>query len=164
MEVEAMVRPVVEAAGLEFVDASLLREQGRRVLRITVDREGGLDLDTIGGVSERLSRRLDFEGFDPGPYELEVSSPGIERPLREPRDYERRLGERVRVKLREPVGGARTLNGTIASAGAEEVRILTESGERSVRYDEISSARTVFEWGEPAAPGGLDKRPKGGSR
>jgi hypothetical protein len=80
MDLEALVAPVVEAAGLNLVDVDMGREGKRRVLRVTVDREGGLDLDTIAEVSERVSRRLDLEGFDPGPYSLEVSSPGVERP------------------------------------------------------------------------------------
>ena len=141
-----MVRPVVEAAGLELVEASFVRERGRRVLRVTVDREGGIDLDSIAEVSERISRRLDLEGFDPGPYELEVSSPGVERPLRHPGDFARRVGQRVRVRTARPVEGSRTHRGTIVSATGEEVRIATDRGERVVPYGDITSARTEFEW------------------
>ena len=145
MEVEAMVRPVVEAAGLELVEATLVREQGRRVLRVTVDRDGGVDLDTVGEVSERVSRRLDLEGFDPGPYSLEVSSPGVERPLREPRQFARAVGERVKVKLRA-AEGPRSLEGVLAGATPEEIRLATDEGERALAYDEIASARTVHDW------------------
>lgn len=147
MEVEAMIRPVVEAAGLELVEAAMTLEHGRRVLRVTVDREGGVDLDAIGGVSERISSCLDREGFQPGPYSLEVSSPGIERPLRDPRDYARRVGERVKVKLAQTVDGTRSLSGTIVAADQAELRIGTKEGERAVAFDDIASARTVFEWG-----------------
>lgn len=141
-----MVRPVVEAAGLELVEASFVREQGRRILRVTVDREPGVDLETIGEVSERISRRLDLEGFDPGPYHLEVGSPGIERPLRAPRDFERQIGRQVRLKLTAPLDGSRTVSGRIMEAGPTEVRIAAERGERTVSYDDIATARTVFEW------------------
>ena len=158
MEVEAMVRPVVEAAGLELVEASLLRERGRRILRVTVDREGGVDLDTLGTVSERVSRRLDLEGFDPGPYDLEVSSPGVERPLREPRDFARMVGEKVRVRTSRPISGSRTLRGTIAAADDRVVSISTEVGEQIVAYDDIVAARTMFEWGPSRA------KAKGGRR
>jgi ribosome maturation factor RimP len=155
MEVEAMIGPVVEAAGLELVEVGFAREAGRRVLRITVDRdpvEGGLDLETISVVSERISRRLDLEGFDPpgGPYTLEVSSPGIERPLKAPRDFARRVGEKVRVRTRGPVAGSRTHLGTLVAASPDEVRIATDAGERTVRFEDIASARTVLEWGPPA--------------
>jgi ribosome maturation factor RimP len=145
MEVEAMVRPVVEAAGLELVEATLVREQGRRILRVTVDREGGIDLDTVGEVSERVSRRLDIEGFDPGPYSLEVSSPGVERPLREPRQFARAVGERVKVKLRA-AEGPRSLEGVLAEATPAEIRLATDEGERALAYDDIASARTVHDW------------------
>jgi ribosome maturation factor RimP len=151
VEVEAMVRPVVESAGLELVDVAFHREQGRRILRVLVDRdpvEGGLDLETIAEVSGRISRRLDLEGFDPpgGRYELEVSSPGVERPLKQPLDFAKRVGEKVKVKTVEPVEGARTFVGTISEASPTQVTIVTEEGERRIAFDNVSSARTVFEW------------------
>jgi ribosome maturation factor RimP len=146
MDLEAVVRSVVETAGLELVEVALHRGKGRGVLRVTVDREGGVDLDTIAETSERISRRLDLEGFAPGPYTLEVSSPGIERPLREPRDFWRRVGERVKVKASRPEQGTRTLIGTLVAAGQDDVRIATDTGEHSVSYDDIEYARTVFDW------------------
>ena len=146
MDLEGLVRPVVEAAGLEFVEVTLHRGKGRGVLRVTVDREGGVDLDTIAQTSERISRRLDLEGFEPGPYTLEVSSPGIERPLREPRDFTRGVGEKVKVKIADPGEGSRTFIGTLVAAGLDDVRIANETGEHSLSYDDIVSARTVFDW------------------
>lgn len=148
MDVEALVRPVVESAGLELVEVTFRKEGGRRILRVTVDREGGVDLDTISQTSERVSRRLDLEGFEPGPYSLEVSSPGIERPLRSPIDFERRVGERVKVKTAQPVRGSRTHTGALVSADAEAIVIATDGGELRVPYADVASARTVFEWGE----------------
>jgi ribosome maturation factor RimP len=145
MEVEAMVRPVVEAAGLELVEATLVREQGRRILRVTVDREGGVDLEAIGEVSGRVSRRLDLEGYDPGPYSLEVSSPGVERPLRDPHQFARAIGERVKVKVRGDEG-QRSFEGTLVEADPDEVRIATDAGEQKVAYEDIASARTVHDW------------------
>ena len=148
VDLEDLVRQVVESSGeLELVEAGLVREQGRRVLRVTIDREGGVDVDTIAQASERLSRRLDLEGFNPGPYSLEVGSPGIERPLRQPRDFQRRVGEMVKVKTAEPVEGSTTLTGTLVAADGTGVRIATDAGERMVAYEGIRSARTVFEWG-----------------
>ena len=148
MDVEALVGPTVEAAGLELVEVTLRREGGRRVLRVTVDREGGVDLDTISETSERVSRRLDLEGYSPGPYALEVSSPGLERPLRRPRDFERHVGERVKVKTSGPVSGSRTHTGALVSADAEAIVIATDGGELRVPHADIASARTVFDWGE----------------
>jgi ribosome maturation factor RimP len=148
MELEAVVRPVVEAAGLELVDITFRREAGRRILRVTVDREEGVDLDTIAGTSERLSRRLDLEEFAPGPYTLEVSSPGVERPLRRPEEFVRRVGDKVKVRTTEPIEGARNHAGVLVAADEDGVTLATERGERTLRYGDISSARTVFEWQE----------------
>ncbi|HET7928436.1 MAG TPA: ribosome maturation factor RimP [Actinomycetota bacterium] len=146
-EVGELVRPVVEAAGLELWDVSFGREGGRRTLRVTVDRVGGVDLDTIAATSQRLSRRLDLEGFEQDrPYELQVSSPGLERALREPRHFERSVGRQVRVKTAEPVNDRRVYEGALVSADAEAIVIASDGGELRVPYDGIASARTVFEW------------------
>ena len=117
------------------------------VLRVLVDRHGGVDLDTISATSERLSRRLDVEGFsEDRAYELEVSSPGVERRLREPRHFARSVGKRVRVRTAEPVGGSRVHEGALVSADAEAIVIASDGGELRVPYADIVSARTVFVW------------------
>jgi ribosome maturation factor RimP len=147
MDVEALVRPVVEASGLELVEASFRREGRTRVLRVTVDREGGVDLDTISEASERISRRLDLEGFGPAHYMLEVSSPGVERPLRGARDFQRHVDQKVRVRTSALVDGARTHTGVLVAADGEAITVATEVGEHRIPLEEVSSARTVFEWG-----------------
>jgi ribosome maturation factor RimP len=153
--VEDLVRPVVEASGLELWDVSFRKESGRMILRVMVDRDGGVDLDTISQTSERLSRRLDLEGFsEDRAYSLEVSSPGLERPLREPRHFERSVGQRVKVKTAAPVGGSRVHEGALVSADAEAIVIASDGGELRVPYADVASARTVFDWGpkERSAP------------
>jgi ribosome maturation factor RimP len=146
MDAEALVAPVVEASGLELVEVTFRREAGRKVLRVVVDREGGVDIDTISATAEQVSRRLDLEGFAPGPYALEVSSPGIERPLRRPVDFRRRVGDRVKVRTVTPIEGARNHAGALVSADAEAIVIATDGGELRVPYEEIASARTVADW------------------
>jgi len=146
MDAEALVAPVVEASGLELVEVTFRREAGRKVLRVVVDREGGVDIDTISTTAEQVSRRLDLEGFAPGPYALEVSSPGIERPLRRPVDFRRRVGDRVKVRTVSPIEGARNHAGALVSADAEAIVIATDGGELRMPYEEIASARTVADW------------------
>ena len=87
MDAESLARPVVECAGLELVEVAFGRERGRTVLRVVVDGQRPLDLDTIAAVSEKLSRRLDLEDFGRGSYELQVSSPGIERAVKTPAQF-----------------------------------------------------------------------------
>ena len=146
MDAEELVRPVVEAAGLELVEVTFRRESGRKVLRITVDRAGGVDLDTISETSEKVSRRLDLEGFAPGPYALEMSSPGLERPLRRPEEFRRRVGVRVRVKTTEALAGSKVHEGELVSADGEAIVVAAAGGELRVPYAEIASARTIVDW------------------
>jgi ribosome maturation factor RimP len=143
VDAEALVRPVIEGEGLELVDVTFGRESGRRVLRVVVDREGGVDLDTISELSQKVSRRLDLEGFEPGPYALEVSTPGIERPLRRPEDFRRAVGERVLVRTTDGV-----LEGELRAAEADSIRVASPEGEHRVTLDEVAAAKTVVDWDE----------------
>jgi ribosome maturation factor RimP len=143
-ELESVVAPVVEAAGLELVEV-LFRGGRGGVLRVTVDREGGVDLEAIAEVSERISRRLDLEGFNPGPYTLEVSSPGVERPLRGPEEFARHVGSTVQVRTHRE-GQQRTFTGTILGTDQDAVTIATEGGVETVQFDDVASARTVLDW------------------
>jgi ribosome maturation factor RimP len=147
LDAEALVTPVIERAGFELVDVTFGRESGTRVLRVTVDRpEGALDLDTIAEMAEKVSRRLDLEGFAPGPYRLEVSSPGIERPLKRPEDFDRFIGSQVKVKSHGLIDNVRNHTGELVSADAEAITIATDGGERRVGYADIATARTVADW------------------
>jgi ribosome maturation factor RimP len=143
VDAEALVRPVVEGAGLELVDVSWTGQGRRPLLRVTIDRSGGVDLDTISAVSEKVSRRLDLEGFEPGPYHLEVTTPGLERPLRRPQDFHRAVGERVRVRTSEA-----TIEGELLGVDDEVLRIAVAEGERSVPLADVAAARTVVDWDE----------------
>jgi ribosome maturation factor RimP len=158
MDVEALVRPVVEASGLELVEASFRREGPTRILRVTVDREGGVDLDAISEASERISRRLDLEDFGAGRYTLEVSSPGVERPLRTAREFERHVGQKVRVRTATLVEGARTHTGPLVAADGQAITVATEEGEHRIPLAAVASARTVFEWGSTAPRKGERKK------
>jgi ribosome maturation factor RimP len=146
MEAETLIRPVIEGSGFELVDVAFRRETGRRILRVVVDRDGGLDVDTIAELAEKVSRRLDVEGFAPGPYALEVSSPGIERSLKRPRDFERRVGDKVKVKTTTPVDGRTNITGELVSADDDGIAVAVGGGELRVRYADIASARTVVDW------------------
>ena len=149
MDLEGVVGSVVgESAGMELVDLTFRREGKEKILHVTVDREGGLNLDAIAVLSQRISRRLDAEGFDPGGrYSLEVTSPGVERPLKRPEDFTKRIGQKVKVKTNEPVDSSHVHVGALAAADDAVVIVATETGERRIAHDNIASARTVFEWG-----------------
>ena len=151
MDAEALVRPVIEQAGFEFVELATTREHGRKVLRVVVDRPGGVDLDALSQLSATVSRHLDQEGYEDGPYGLEVSSPGIERPLKRPEHFARSVGEQVKVKTTAPMAGSKTHTGTLVSADEDAIVIATADGDEGtddlrVPYADIVSARTVVDW------------------
>jgi ribosome maturation factor RimP len=146
MQAETLIRPVIEGSGLELVDVAFRRESGRRVLRVVVDREGGVDVDTIAELAEKVSRRLDVEGFAKGPYALEVSSPGIERSLKRPLDFGRRVGDTVKVKTTAPVDGRTSITGELVSVDDDGIVVAGGGGRLRVSYVDIASARTVIDW------------------
>jgi ribosome maturation factor RimP len=150
VDAEALVRPVVEHEGFEFVEAIHVREAGRPVLRVVVDRSGGADLDALSELSAQVSRALEDGGYESGPYQLEVSTPGLERPLKRPAHFQRSIGEQVKVKMTAPMAGSKAHTGTLVAADDEGITIAVSSGggteEHRVPYADIASARTVVDW------------------
>jgi len=149
--IEALLAPIVAAGGLELVEV----EHRAGVLRVVVDGPAA-DLDRLADVSRAVSAALDAADPVPGGrYTLEVSTPGLERPLRTPRQFARAVGEQVLVRLVAGVDGDRRVRGRLAHADDEGI-VIEEPGAppggRHIPYDDVERARTVFEWG-PAAAG-----------
>ena len=118
------------------------------MLRVLVDKEGGADIDAISGLARAISRTLDEHDPIDGRYTLEVSTPGLERPLRTPAHFRGALGADVKVKTLPQVEGDRRVEGRISAADDDGVTITdADGGARTLRYDEIERARTVFVWG-----------------
>lgn len=144
-----LVEPLVAGRGLELVDVQV----GGGVVRVFVDRPGGIDLDTVADLSEHVSSLLDRHDPARGRYILEVSSPGIERALRVPAHYVRAIGSEVSIRMQPEVEGDRRLTGRLTAADDEQITIsLPDGSPRSLRYEAIERARTVFEWGPAATP------------
>jgi ribosome maturation factor RimP len=137
--VRRLVEPLLAARGLELFDVEL--RSG--ILRISVDKDTGLDLDAISEASEVISDALDNEDPIPGKYTLEVSSPGLERPLRTPAHFRRFVGTTVSVRTQPEVEGERRIQGTLEAADDDGITVAG----RRLTYSEIERARTVFEWG-----------------
>ncbi|HYI60921.1 MAG TPA: ribosome maturation factor RimP [Acidimicrobiales bacterium] len=152
--VQALAEPVCAAEGVELVDV----EMDAGVLRVTVDRDGGLDLDVISTLTRRLSRLLDDEDPVPGRYTLEVSSPGLERRLRTPAHFRRAVGEQVSLRTAPGTEAGRRLRGALVAADDDGVTVRVGEGDdaptHTIRHDQIERARTVFEWGPAPRPGG----------
>ena len=150
--VHDLVEPLVAASGLELVDV----EHGPGLLKITLDKEGGIDLEMITEASERISDLLDVHDPVPGRYTLEVTSPGVERPLRTPQQFQRFVGTPIVVRTQPGVEGERREQGILESADDDGIVVAG----RRLAYAEIERARTVFEWGG-AEKKNSSKPPKG---
>jgi len=147
----AVLQPAVVAANLELVDV----EMKAGVLQVTVDRDGGVDLEALTDANRAVSTLLDELDPIPGRYSLEVSSPGIERPLRTPAHFARAGGATVTVKTRPQVPGERRIQGTLVASDDDGFTLDVDGSEQPVRlaYSDIDRARTVFAWGGHDTPG-----------
>ncbi len=157
----AALQPVVAAVDLELVDV----EMKGGVLQVTVDREGGVDLEALTAANRAASALLDDLDPFPGRYSLEVSSPGIERPLRTPAHFAKAVGALVTVKTRPQVPGDRRLRGTLVASDDEGFNLAVEgSDDEPVRlaYGDIDRVRTVFVWGGQDTPGNPAAKRSGG--
>lgn len=141
-----LIAPVLEQEHVELVDL----EHPGGVVRVIVDRDGGIDLDLIAELTRRISRLLDEHDPVRGRYTLEVSSPGLERPLRTPAHFRRAVGQQVTVRVQAEVEADRRIDGPLESADDDGIVVAG----RRFAYDEIERARTVFEWGPAPRPGG----------
>jgi ribosome maturation factor RimP len=148
-EVRDLAETVARRRRLRLWDVEMAGQPGRSVIRVYVDGEkGAVDLDTVAKVSEEISRALDLRDPIPGRYTLEVSSPGLERTLRQPEHFALSVGKQVTVKTREIVhGNGHRIDGKLVGAEDDVVKVaVDEEAEVAVPYDAIKSARTVFEW------------------
>lgn len=146
---EQVVIPVLQPRDVCLYDLEVVGT----TLRVLVDRPGGIDLDLLSEVTRELSAALDELDPLPGRYTLEVSSPGLERPLRRPDHFNAAVGSRIRVKTRAGTEGERRLEGVLEAADAEGIIVESTGGSRRLDYDDIERARTVFEWApSPGAP------------
>lgn len=127
---------------LELFDVQFRREGHGWVLRVFIDTETGVTLEHCSNVSRELSRYLDVEDFIDHAYHLEVSSPGLERPLRSVEDFERYLGKRARVKVHEAIGGEKVFEGIIGKIEDELIHLQLDDG-RGIQFsfDKINKAR-----------------------
>ncbi|MGE5189929.1 MAG: ribosome maturation factor RimP [Gemmatimonadota bacterium] len=122
-KIAALADSVALDEGVEVFDVEVVREGPRTVIRIFIDREGGVGIGDCESFSRRFGAVLDVEDPVPGPYALEVSSPGVNRRLSRPRHFEAALGRRLRVSLAEPLGGSRNFSGILARTDDDGIDI-----------------------------------------
>ena len=133
---------IVEFAGMELVHVEARRESGGIVLRLYIDREGGVTLDDCARVSRQVSAELDADDPLPGRYTLEVSSPGIDRPLTKERDFQRFSGQTVRIVTAAPLHGQRHFKGRLNGLAEGSVHLVLEDGRQiAIPRELMTSAR-----------------------
>lgn len=140
------IEPVVAGLGYEFVGAEYVTENGQRVLRIYIDSEEGIDVDDCAKVSHQVSGVLDVEDPIREAYSLEVSSPGMDRPLFKPEQFERFVGETVRLKLAVPVLGRRKFKGELTETNEAGVVVEVDGEAFDIDWSAINEARLVPEF------------------
>jgi ribosome maturation factor RimP len=151
--VRTAVEPAVGALGFDLYDVELLGGANARTLRVTITSPKGIDLEAITQVTHAVSPIVDDADAVNGSYLLEVSSPGIERPLRRPEHYTSALGEQVSVKFHTEQG-PRRVHGALVAADQQHCVVEADDGERhDIALRDVTQARTVFEWGPQPRPG-----------
>jgi ribosome maturation factor RimP len=160
----AVIAPVVHAHGGEVVDVELKTETGGWVLRIFVEKLGAaetnltteqaaVDLELCSQVARDLSPALDVADLIPHRYHLEISSPGVERPLRDRRDFIRFAGQKAKLKLHHAVDGQKVLVGILGGLEGDDLLLDDAGKQHRVPFGEVSQARLVFEFGPRPRPG-----------
>jgi ribosome maturation factor RimP len=147
--IRSVVEPVLAPLDLQIYDLIL----DGIVVRLVLDRPGGVDIDTLEAASRAIAPLL--EGMDDlaGPFTIEVSSPGVERRLRTAEHFTTAIGEQVSVKARGEDGAMERLHGVLTAADPNTITIRLEDGEREIAIDAIDQARTVFDWSPAPKPG-----------
>ena len=142
--VEAAVTPLLESQGFELVLVE--HEPKSRVLRLFIDHENGVSIDDCSNISRRVSDLLDAEGYSDRleeQFTLEVSSPGLDRPLVKPRDFQRFVGREATVQTAKPTDGQRKFCGELLAADEQGIQLDVDGTPRDIGYGNIERARLV---------------------
>ena len=144
---EQLIQPFIDAHHFELVDVEYVKEAGNWYLRAYIDKEGGITVDDCEVVSRRLGDWLDEKDFIEDSYILEVSSPGLGRPLKKDKDFDRSIGEDVDIKLYKPMNKQKDYTGTLKAYDKNTVTVTVEDGTELVfNRPEIALIRLAFDF------------------
>ncbi|WP_349668778.1 ribosome maturation factor RimP [Lacrimispora sp.] len=144
---ESFLMPLMKENNFELVDVEYIKEAGNWYLRAYIDKEGGITVDDCEIISRRLGDWLDEKDFIADSYILEVSSPGLGRPLKKDKDFNRSIGEDVDIKLYKPLNKQKDFAGTLISFDKDTVTIAQEDGaELTLNRPEIALIRLAFDF------------------
>ena len=137
-QVEAFARPIVEAQGCSLWDVEYVREGSDYILRLCIDKEGGVDIADCEAISRAVDPILDERDPIPGSYQFEVCSAGLERALKRPGDFQRFLGSPVTVKLYRPHNGLKEIPAILR--GYEDGKVTVEAGKETITFEKSQVA------------------------
>lgn len=146
-EISGLLEPSITALGFELVAVELVGSGSDRILRVYIDHPAGITVDNCADVSRQVSAVLDVEDPIPGAYVLEVSSPGLDRPLVKAGDFERFTGSLVKVKTREAVLGRKNFTGLLSEAAGDNVVVEVDGEPYEISLANIDKARLVPDLG-----------------
>ena len=141
-----MLEPILDEMGFELVDVEYLSNYGKWVLRLYIDKEEGVTIDDCVSVSREIGDLIDIKGVVTHEYTLEVSSPGINRPLRKEKDFVRAVGKKVKVKMITPMNGRRNFTGYLKDFEEGIVYIEMDGGPIALPWAEVDKANLVYEF------------------
>jgi ribosome maturation factor RimP len=142
--VTELIDTTIQALGLELWGVEHIQQGKYSLLRIYIEREEGVTIEDCEKVSRQVSALLDVEDPITGEYTLEVSSPGVDRPLFSVEQYEQYIGNEVNLKLRSPLQGRRKFKGQIIKVAGDSISLLVEGAEYDLEHSEIEQASIVY--------------------
>ena len=144
---EAIAEPIVSSFGFELVDVEYVNEAGTWYLRLYIDKEGGITIDDCEAVGRLFSDKLDEEDFIDDAYVMEVSSPGLGRPLKKEKDFKRSIGKEVEIRTYRPIDKQKEFFGILSAYDETHVTITLDDQETRVfQRDEIALIRLAFDF------------------
>jgi ribosome maturation factor RimP len=147
-EVADLVEPILADMCFELVDTEFVHSHGKWALRLTIDKEGGVTIDDCARVSRELGHHLDVKELIPHPYVFEVSSPGLNRPLKKEKDLLRSVGKRIKVRMRTPVQGRRTYVGSLSDFAQGFLHLDLGEKQVALPWAEVEKANLIYEYGK----------------
>lgn len=146
--IEALMDPLCTAENVEFVSVELLSDSGGALVRICIDKPGGVNIDDCAHMNRQIGDLMDVHFEEMGAYRLEVSSPGPKRILNKSVDYDRFSGHRIKLEVKEPIQGRRKFTGLLQGICEDVVTILVNQETVKIRYEQIGKARLAGSHGE----------------
>lgn len=147
-EAKALAAPVCEGEGMELVHLEYQRESSGWMMRLYIDKPGGVTLDDCANISRQMNDVLDIHLEEVGPYNLEVTSPGPERPLGKAQDYDRFKGNPVKIRTNLPYEGKKNFKGVLMGLSGEQVNLMVDEETVRIMLKDISRARLINFSGE----------------